>query len=151
MIFIEKCLSVVFSSMLKFIFGPLFGFAYDFPVWLTALLTSIGMMISVILVSYLGDGVRLALLSKLKKRKKYRVFSKRKRKIVRVWQKFGMLGVAFLTPAILTPIGGTLIALSFGVKKAKIILFMALSAIFWSPLVSFFIEEIKIFMEFVFT
>ncbi len=151
MIFIEKCISVILLSMFKFVLGPfLGGLTYEFPVWLTALLTGIGMMLSVILISYLGEGIRLNLLSKLKKRKKYRVFSKRKRKIVRIWQKFGMTGVAFLTPALLTPIGGTLMALSFGVKRSKIILYMTLSAIFWSPIVSFFIEEIKVLMDFLF-
>jgi len=150
MIFIEQCLSIVFSSMFKFVLGPFLGLTYDFPVWLTSLLTGIGMMLSVVLISYLGEGVRLTLLSKLKKRKRYRVFTKRKRKIVRIWQKFGIKGVAFLTPAILTPIGGTMMALSFGVKKSKIIFYMALSAIFWSPIITFFIEEIKVLMMFLF-
>jgi hypothetical protein len=136
--------------MFKFIFGPIFGVEFEVSVWLTALLTGTGMMLSVVLISYLGEGIREILLSKLKKRKRYRVFTKRKRKIVRIWQRFGMSGVAFLTPALLTPIGGTLIALSFGVKKSKIILYMTLSAIFWSPIISFFIEEIKVFMEFLF-
>ena len=70
MIFVEKCLSIVFSSMFKFVLGPFLGLTYDFPVWLTALLTGIGMMISVILISYLGEGVRVAILTKLKKRKR---------------------------------------------------------------------------------
>ena len=145
-----KYLLIVFSSMFKFIFGPILGIELGVSVWLTALLTGVGMMASVVLLSYLGEGIRAILLNKMKKRKRYRVFSKRKRKIVRIWQKFGMSGVAFLTPALLTPIGGTLIALSFGVKRSKIILYMAISAIFWSPIISFFIEEIEVFMGFLF-
>jgi hypothetical protein len=37
-----------------------------------------------------------------------------------------------LTPIILTPIGGTLLALSSGSPKDKIILYMFLSAVFWA-------------------
>lgn len=136
--------------MLKFILGPLLGPAFDFPVWLTALLTAIGMMSSVVLFSYLGESIRLIIVSKLKKRKRYKVFSKRKRRIIRIWQKFGIKGVAFLTPLVLTPIGGTLIALSFGVRRSQIILYMAISAVFWSPIFSFFIEEIKVLMLYMF-
>lgn len=150
LLIIEEYLSIVFSSMFKFILGPLLGLAYDFPIWVTSILTAIGMMLSVFLISYLGDGVRAYVVQRLKKRKRYKVFTKRKRRIVKVWQRFGMTGVAFLTPILLTPIGGALIALSFGVKKSKILFFMAVSAIFWSPIITFFIEEIKVFMTFLF-
>jgi len=51
---------------------------------------------------------------------------------VKIWRKYGIWGVAALTPILFTPIGGTMIAVSFGEKKPKILLAMLLSASLWS-------------------
>jgi hypothetical protein len=58
--------------------------------------------------------------------KKSRLFSKRTRLAVKVWKKSGMTGIAILTPLLFTPIGGTLIAVSFKVPRLTIILQMLL-------------------------
>lgn len=47
-------------------------------------------------------------------------------------RKYGLGGVAFLTPLFLTPIGGTIIAVGMGKPKNKIIVFMLISAIGWA-------------------
>ena len=45
-------------------------------------------------------------------------------------------GVALLTPIILTPIGGTLLAVSSGSPRRKIIVYMFISSSFWSVVIS---------------
>src|SRR5690606_41420103 len=67
------------------------------------------------------------------KRKK---FSERNRNLITVWRKYGLPGVAALTPLLLTPIGGTLLALSFGTPKNKLIFYMFVSASVWSVVFS---------------
>lgn len=52
------------------------------------------------------------------------------------------LGIAFLTPLILTPIGGTVVLTSFGVAKKKILFTMLVSALFWSIIFGLSIEEL---------
>jgi hypothetical protein len=42
-----------------------------------------------------------------------------------------------LTPVILTPIGGTLLAVGFGSPRPKILLYMLISAGFWSVVLTF--------------
>ena len=61
-----------------------------------------------------------------------KIFSKRSRKIVRIWRKYGLMGVAFLTPVLFSIPIGTIIANSFETNKQKIFVYMFLSIVFWS-------------------
>lgn len=129
---ILKVIPVYFSSMFKFILGPVGGYAAGLTLMTTILVTVAGMMTVVLLFSFFGDFMRRLLLRIRTKRK---LFSSR-RKVVIIWQKYGLLGVAILTPVILTPIGGCLLAISFGTPKEKLIFYMFVSAAFWSVLFS---------------
>jgi len=59
------------------------------------------------------------------------IFSSRSRNIIKVFRRFGMGGIAFLTPLLLSPIGGTIIATLLGVPRGRILLHMLWSAVFW--------------------
>ncbi len=131
---IWKAASVYFSCMLKFIFGPLGGYAYGFTLLATILITVAGMMSVVLLLTFFGNWIREKIVSIFyKKRKKFTVNSRR---FVTIWKKYGLIGVAALTPIVLTPIGGTLLAVSSGSPKEKIILYMFISASVWSVIFS---------------
>lgn len=127
---ILKSIPVFLSSMLKFILGPLGGYAAQLHPIITILVTIGGMMTSVFAFTYFGEWLRTKVLHGFFKNRKK--FSKRNRKFVRLWKRFGLTGVAALTPLILTPIGGTLLAVSAGSPKEKIILFMLISAVAWA-------------------
>ncbi|MEY4030016.1 MAG: hypothetical protein RJA90_1215, partial [Bacteroidota bacterium] len=75
-----------------------------------------------------------------KKRKLFTVANRRK---VRVWSKYGILGVSFLTPVILSPIGGALIANAFGEKKYKIFLWMTVMALGWGFIMTYAVFELS--------
>jgi predicted neutral ceramidase superfamily lipid hydrolase len=62
------------------------------------------------------------------------VFTKRNRRLVSIFRKYGLLGIAFLTPVILSIPIGTIVANSFEPNKRKIFLFMFISILFWSTL-----------------
>jgi uncharacterized membrane protein len=119
-----KYISVVLASMLKFVAGPLAGIALSLSWWETAICTVVGMMLSVVIFVFLGTAIQ-QLMSRYRT-KKSRLFSKRTRLAVKVWKKSGMTGIAILTPLLFTPIGGTLIAVSFKVPRLTIILQMLL-------------------------
>jgi len=127
-----KYASVWAVSMLKFIFGPLAGYGLRLSYIETVLLTVGGMMTSVLLFTFLGKGLKKWLATLSKKPKK--LFTSKNRKKVEIWRKYGIIGVAFLTPLLLTPIGGTLAAVSFGEKPSKIIFYMLISGIGFSLL-----------------
>ena len=63
---------------------------------------------------------------------KGRLFTRRNRHIVRVWRKYGLFGVALLTPIILSIPIGTLVANSLVQNRKKIMLYMFVSILFWS-------------------
>jgi len=63
-----------------------------------------------------------------------KVFTKRNRRLVTIFRKYGLFGIAFLTPVILSIPIGTIVANSFEPNKRKIFLFMFISILFWSTL-----------------
>jgi len=121
-----KAIPIYISSLFKFIVGPVAGYGAGLHIITTMLVTFLGMMTSVVAFTFFGDWLRMKLLKKwISKQKK---FSPRSRRVVIVWRKFGLAGIAILTPLLLTPIGGTLIAVSFGAPKKYILLYMLISA-----------------------
>jgi hypothetical protein len=127
---LAKAIPVYFSSMLKFIFGPLGGYVAGLNIVTTILATVAGMMTVVLAFTFFGDFLRNRIFHHyFRGRPK---FSDRNRKFVRIWRKYGLVGVAALTPLLLTPIGGTLLAVSFGTPRNRLILAMFVSASAWS-------------------
>lgn len=134
-----KAIPVMLSSMVKFILGPIGGFAAQLNPITTIIATVLGAMISVSAFTFFGDWLRARVFSRMGgKRKK---FSGNNRKFVTVWRKYGIVGVAVLMPLVLTPIGGALLAVGFGAPKNKIILYMFFSASAWAIIFTFAIYE----------
>jgi len=63
---------------------------------------------------------------------KRRVFTKRNRRVVRIWKKYGLTGIAIITPILLSIPIGTIIANSLEARRSKILLYMFFSILFWS-------------------
>lgn len=137
---ILKIVSIISLTMLKFLFGPALGYAAKLPMWATMIITVVGMMSAVIIFTFVGDFIRDKIVNRFFK--KGRTFSKSRRMMVTVWQKYGVIGVAFLTPVLFTPIPGTLVLVSFRTPNAKIFLYMLLSALFWSVVATYSIYEL---------
>ena len=140
---VGEFITIWLGSTVKFVVGPLMGSQFDLPVWQTATFTVFGMMTSVIVFSFLGEKARDFFKSKFTFKKKGKRITNKTRNLVKIWKKFGIEGIAFITPLILTPIGGTLIATGFGVKRRKIIPAMFLSAVFWAFIISFVFTQFK--------
>src|SRR5688572_11311722 len=121
---------VYFPSMFKFILGPIAGYSSGLNLISTVLGTVAGTMTIVLLFTFFGDFMRKRLLSRLFTNRKK--FSERNRNFITIWKKYGIAGVAALTPLVLTPIGGTLLAISFGTPRDKLILYMFISASVWA-------------------
>lgn len=140
--------SIFILTLFKFIAGPVLGHAAGFSLLEIMTVTVMGMMSSVLVFTYLGEWIKREWGMRIRKKKV--LFSRKSRRLVNIWQKFGPVGVAFLTPLLLTPIGGTIVLTTFGVKKNKILTYMLLSGIFWSFVFGLSIEkilEIRFFNE----
>ncbi|TDN37738.1 hypothetical protein E4631_02455 [Hymenobacter sp. UV11] len=125
-----KLATVFLLSTVKFLGGPLLGNSMGLGFWPTLGLTVAGMMTSVFIIS----GVGRAWVRHRQQQRRLRrvpVFSKRSRNIIKVFKRFGMGGIAFLTPVLLSPIGGTVVATLLGVPRQRIMLHMLWSAVLW--------------------
>lgn len=136
-----KYFTVIALTALKFFNGPIAGIILNLTWVETALCSIIGMMAMVVLMCLIGLEARILL-------KKYRktepkLFSKRSRFAVKIWLKLGIWGIAFFTPLIFTPIGGTLLALSFKVPIPKILFSMLVFAVFWGVILTFAFFQIS--------
>ena len=123
-------LGIYLMTLFKFIAGPLLGSLAGYSLFEIMLVTVSGMMSSVVLFTFLGEWIKKLWDEHFNRRSS--IFTKKNRRIVKVWQKSGAAGVAFLTPLLLTPIGGTLVMTSFGVNRRIILSYMFVSSLWWS-------------------
>jgi hypothetical protein len=137
-----KYFIVFVSSMFKFFLGLAFGTGFHLPFLVTAALTVLGMMASVVLfTSFLGKGFHLWIMKTFYKNQK--VFTKSNRRKIVIWKKYGLVGVAFLTPILFTPIGGAMIANGFGESKERIFVYMLVSAVVWALCSTYLINALS--------
>ncbi|WP_375416390.1 hypothetical protein [uncultured Hymenobacter sp.] len=138
---LAKYASVFLISMVKFVGGPLAGASLGLGFAETLGLTVAGMMTTVILLS--GVGRRWVRHRQQQRRLRHeKVFSRRSRTIVRVFQRFGMPGLALFTPILFTPIGGTVVATLLGVPRPRILLHMLWSALLWGVTLTLLSDEL---------
>lgn len=138
--YLVKFLGIYFLCLFKFVSGPLLGTAAGYGIFEISLVTVSGMMTSVVGFTFLGDWIKKNWAITV--RKKQRKFTKRTRTIIKIWKKFGVWGIALLTPVLFTPIGGTIILTSFGIVKKKIIFSMLVSAIIWAIAMGIFARQL---------
>jgi MFS family permease len=139
-------LTVFALSMVKFLGGPLAGASMGMAFGPTFGLTVAGMMTSVGIFSVIGARVSEWYTRRARLRGKP-VFSSHSRRTVRVFQRFGIGGIAFLTPLIFSPIVGTILATVLGVDRRRILLHMLWSAVLWSAVFTLFLNQFSGLMQ----
>ncbi len=140
--------AVMLATALKYIAGPITGFSLGLTWYETILASWLGFMLTVIIIVSVGKFL-VAWIASFRKTKPL-VFSKRARYAVGIWQKFGIKGIAALTPLIFTPIGGSLLSLSFKVPLPRILFFMAISGLIWSSVYTLIIYQLTFLKQYLF-
>ena len=138
-----KCGTVFLISMFKFVIGPATGIFSGLPVWETGLLAGTGMTVSVLIFSSGGIAIRDRWFTGFRHDRK--LFSPKNPRIARFYSRFGLPGMALLTPVVFSPIVGTLLAVSFGEEKKKVLVWMSASAYFWGFLLSWLMSGLHLF------
>jgi membrane protein YqaA with SNARE-associated domain len=108
-------------------------FDYNFPK--TILVACAGGIAGNIIFTYLSAAILKAIHNFRARRNlihRRRIFTSLNRRIIRVRQKFGLAGIAFITPILLSTPLGAFIAERFYRDKKKIILYLSLATIFWA-------------------
>lgn len=136
---ILKYLIIYALSAVKIIFGPTLGLAYGFSILETTLLSLTGMMTTVYLFTYFGTQIRMVT-NRIFRRRKRSPFSKKTRRFVKIWRAYGVPGIAFFTPILLSPPGGAILANAFGGKRKEIIKWMWIFGSFWSLVLTLMVK-----------
>ncbi|MEM9896985.1 MAG: hypothetical protein AAF789_11505 [Bacteroidota bacterium] len=126
-------LIVYLLSGVKFFFGPAYGLANQLSIVIIIPVTSAGMMTTIYLFTFFGDQIR-SFVKRLRGDQK--LFSKKSRRFVKIWKKYGLIGMCLLTPVLFTPPGGGLLINIFGTQKKLILKWMWISAGGWSIIIT---------------
>ncbi|MCK5823285.1 MAG: hypothetical protein KAG95_04730 [Bacteroidales bacterium] len=157
---LNKITYIIFLGSIKFAISPFFSILQcNHSIAKTILLTSVGGTIGILSFAFLTKPISIAfnlIVDKTRKnlffkkfisqskimKKQKSVFSKKNRRVIRVKQKFGLLGVATITPIILSIPVGTFIAVKYYSLSSKTLLFLISAVIFWSVALSFFVAYV---------
>lgn len=133
--FIIKVLTVMFWSAIKYFVGVGVAIGFGFN-QIEILITTVGGgMLGVVFYLYLYTFLLHAYRKRFPKKLKPVKFTKFKRRLVVFIKKYEVWGIAFLTPILLTPPVGTILAASIEHNKWRIKLIMFGSFCLWTLLI----------------
>jgi hypothetical protein len=135
---------VFFGSIVKFSMFSLTAIAGNLGLG-GSLANIIGGIIGIVLFTYLGSYIQEYLVRKFPRRFGRR-FTSSNRFLVRIKQRFGLGGIAVLTPIILSIPVGVLFALALTHDKKKILISMLMSMFFWATVLflPYFLFDINV-------
>ncbi|KYG78637.1 hypothetical protein EV198_1418 [Roseivirga ehrenbergii] len=131
-------LGIYLLACLKSILPPLLGPAAGMSPLEIIIITMAGLMTSVVLFSYLGEKIKKNVLPIFIKKKGK--FSPQSRRMVKIWTKYGIIGTCFLTPLILSPVGGSLLVSTVGAPRKQVFFYMFIFGLFWSVVWTFSVD-----------
>ena len=73
-----------------------------------------------------------------------KIFTKKNRRLVGLWNDYGLFGIAALTPVIISIPVGSVIATRYVHNKKKVFLYMFISILFWSTTMTFVFEALHV-------
>jgi hypothetical protein len=125
-------LSVIGLSSLKVIPGLALALAQNMRPWEIFAALGIGSMAGVVFFTLFGLRIRRWRKERRKRKGIQKPLNFRKaRKWKRMWLRYGLPGVALLTPPLLSPPIGSFIAVVFEKRKGRILLYMGMSITLW--------------------
>lgn len=149
---IIKILLVILVSSVKFLAGPpiaYYGQLSEFSFFEANIYCIIGGSAGVVFFMFLSTHI-IQIFNKIKyfflkteNIKSQKIFTARSRRTVKFWRSYGLVGIAFITPIILSIPVGTFIAVKLNSNKKKIFLYMFCSIVLWSILMTTFFEAIE--------
>lgn len=131
-------LGIYLLACLKSIFPPLLGPAAGMSNLEIIAITVGGLMTSVILFTYLGEKIKTHIIPFFIKNPK--IFTPKSRRMVRLWKSYGIIGICFLTPLILSPPGGALLVSSVGAPRKQLFFYMLVFGIMWATVWTFSVD-----------
>lgn len=131
--FIEAITVILISAVKHTLGGIPAGYIAGFDYLEVVLFTLIGGVIGTVFFVYSARGSKKLYLRYLERNNKQpRKFTRMNRWIVRIKQRFGLYGLALITPPLISVPIGAVIAATIYKDKRRVMLFLILGVIFWS-------------------
>jgi len=121
--------------MFKFMVGIVSGVAMGIPFWEFFFIAGFFGSLGILFYTFFGQKI-IRWWNKGKDMEEPEGWKKK------VWDRFGIVGIAILTPPLLSQPVGVSLALAFGASRAKIILYLSISIWIWSLIFAFFGQQI---------
>lgn len=129
---LAKYLVVFGVGMLKPAFGPATARGLRLSPFEAMPLSALGIAFSVFVVAYFGERFMEAYGEALARRFP-KVFGRAPSpRLARVFEKWGLAGIAAITPVLLSPVGGAIAGIAFGIPRKRLVFAMAVSAVAWT-------------------
>ncbi len=141
-----EVVTVFLLGTVKFVFGAVpLALSFGFSFFEAVVVTSLGGFTGVIAFVALSD-IILKKVKKVQLKRKHeqhvlakkKMFSRKNRLIVHVKHRFGLVGIAALTPLMFSIPLGCFLAIRYFKDKQRVILYMFASVLFWSVSISSF-------------
>lgn len=139
--FLQIVLVLILSST-KFLTAPITALNIGFGYLQTLGLTMFGGIFGVVFFYFLSSGIMMlmaklsSLFSADRTPPKKRMFTWKNRMIVKVKRDYGLIGLAAITPTMLSIPVGTFLAARFFSDRRKVITYLIASVMVWSVLIS---------------
>ena len=131
---IIKIITIMVASSFKMLFGVPLAIATGYNQLESIIIASAGGFIWVVIFTFFSQWI-INVIEKFGSKKEKRIFTKRNRFIIKVRQRFGLIGLAFIAPNLTIPVG-TFVLVKYFKSRRKIILYESLSVIFWAVVTS---------------
>jgi uncharacterized membrane protein len=124
-----KLLSTAAFGALDLWAGIPVGLALGLPPVLCGIAATSGGLVGAVLVTVAGERLQRWLYSR-------GWLSKRRKRIERMWERYGILGVAFQAPMLTGAPLGTLVALGLGAPAKRLLFWMCISVMLWGAVLT---------------
>jgi MFS family permease len=135
-------------STLKVLPAVAFALLNKFTWYEIFISVSVGGISGVVFFSFWGTRIRAWMKERRKRKGRKKPINIRKaRRIVKLWRRFGIYGIAFLTPPFISPPIGAIISVAFGESYKRILLYMSISTLAWAALFALLGDKILNLIE----
>jgi hypothetical protein len=117
-----------FAVAASYLLSPASDYTY-FEIVLTLI---IGGFTGILFFYFFSNWVNKVLNKLLKKKKEKKIFSKKVRRFINIKNKYGLIGIALITPLVISIPVGSFIASRFFAKNKYTLLFMLGGVLFWA-------------------
>lgn len=114
------------------------GIALKLPSFLTGLLTALGSVTTVLILYFAGDSFRQWIIRKYGKKS----VEKKKRKFIKMLERYGVLILGLLTPGLLGPIIPLLMGLVFIKDNKRFLIYLLAGIVLWSFILAYLFTPI---------